>query len=474
VPRTIPLVVSIAFFLQLLDATIMNTSLPQMSASFGVHLLDMGLGVTSYSLALACTLPLAGWIATRFGAKLVLVVATGLFLVGSLGCAAADRFSLFIAARVLQGIGGAAMNPVGRLIVLRTTPRSELLEATNTITWPGLVAPLAGPLVGGFITSQLGWRWNFILNIPIGLGCMWLTLKLVPRFEPERTSRLDLKGFVLASSAMGALLSGLGAVSDGDWGWAAWLSLGWGIVGGAMAWFHLRQVRAPVVDLAVLKIPSFRLASLTAGMFVRVAVGAVPFLLPIMLQSVLGFGPLEAGAYLSVYFAGNFLGLFVATPVLRSFGFRKVMLANPVLVGASIAGLFLITPGFSKGLAWAMLFLGGVVRSVQFTGQSSLAYAEVPQTLDADASTLASVLLQVSASLSVVFATAALSGVQRITGEGRLGLSTFRGTFLIMAALPLLTAWLFRRLPFDAGQALVGARRRRALPVDGAAEVAET
>jgi MFS family permease len=184
--------------------------------------------------------------------------------------------------------------------------------------------------------------------------------------------------------------------------------------------------------------------------------------------------PLEAGAYLSVYFAGNFLGLFVATPVLRTFGFRKVLLANPVLVGASIAGLFLLRPGFPKGLAWGMLFVGGIVRSVQFTGQSSLAYAEVPQALDADASTLASVLLQVSASLSVVFATAVLNGVQRITGERHLGPSTFRGTFLLMAALPLLTGWLFRRLPSDAGQALVSTRGRRAIPVDGDAEAAET
>ena len=326
---TIPLVVSSAFFMQLLDTAIMMTSLPQMATSLGVRSLDMGLGLTVYSLVLACALPLAGWTATRYGAKTVFLAATGIFLLGSLACGLAGSFAVFIAARALQGLGGAAMNPVGRLIVLRTTPRSELLAANNAITWPGLIAPLAGPVIGGFVTTRFGWRWNFLLNLPIGLVCMGLAQRFVPSFPPDRASPLDRKGCLLSSTSLGALLFGLGGLCDGAPDTAAFAGLAWGIAGGVLAWRHLRAAAHPVLRLSVLRIPSFRLASLTAGMATRVAIASVPFLLPILLQTVFGLGAVQAGAFLSAYFAGNFVGIFQAPRILRRFGFRKLMVVNP-------------------------------------------------------------------------------------------------------------------------------------------------
>jgi EmrB/QacA subfamily drug resistance transporter len=455
---TVPLVVSSAFFVQLLDTTIMMTSLPQMATSFGVRPLDMGLGLTVYSLVLACALPLAGWIATRYGAKAVFLAATGIFLLGSLACGIANSFDFFIAARALQGLGGAAMNPVGRIIVLRTTPKSELLAANNAITWPGLIAPLAGPVIGGFVTARFGWRWNFILNLPIGLACMGLAKRFVPTFPPDRISPLDRKGFLLSSTSLGALLFGLGELCDGATGAAAFAGLAWGIVGGVLAWRHLRVAAHPVIRLSVLQIPSFRLASLTAGMATRVAISSVPFLLPILLQTVFGLGALQAGAFLSAYFAGNFLGIFQVPRILRRFGFRKVMLVNPILAGATITALAFIVPGVPQAAAWGLLFVAGIVRSIQFSSQSSLTVAEIPPELNADASTLASIFLQASSSLSVVLATGALNATTWLAGEGTPGLTAFRGTFVAMAILSAAAAWFFRALPADAGAEMVGAQ----------------
>jgi MFS family permease len=455
---TIPLVVSSAFFVQLLDTTIMMTSLPQMATAFGVRPLDMGQGLTVYSLVLACALPLAGWIATRYGAKVVFLAATGIFLLGSLACGVADHFAFFIAARAVQGLGGAAMNPVGRIIVLRTTPRSELLAANNAITWPGLIAPLAGPVIGGFVTARFGWRWNFLLNIPIGLACLGLAQRFVPSFPPDRVSRLDRKGILLSSTSLGALLFGLGGLCNHAPGAAAFAGLSWGIAGGILAWRHLRTTAHPVLRLSVLRIPSFRLASLTAGMATRVAISSVPFLLPLLLQSVFGLGALQAGAFLSAYFAGNFLGIFQVPRVLRRFGFRKVMLVNPILAGATIAALVFIVPGLPQAAVWGLLFVAGIVRSIQFSSQSSLTVAEIPPELNADASTLASIFLQASSSLSVVLATGALNGAMWLAGEGTPGLTAFRGTFVAMALLSAAAAWYFRALPVNAGAEMVGAR----------------
>ena len=453
---TIPLVVSTAFFVQLLDTTIMTTSLPQMATAFGMRPLDMGLGLTVYSLVLACALPLAGWIATRLGAKIVFLAATGIFLLGSLACGLAHSFAVFIAARALQGLGGAAMNPVGRIIVLQTTPKANLLAANNAITWPGLIAPLAGPLIGGFVTARFGWRWNFLLNIPIGLACMGLAQKFVPTFAPDRRAILDAKGFLLSSTALGALLFGLGELCVGAAGVAAIAGVAWGIVGGMLAWRHLRVAAHPVVRLSVLQIPSFRLASLTAGMATRVSISSVAFLLPILLQAVFGFGVVEAGACLSAYFAGNFLGIFHVPRVLRRFGFRKVLVVNPLLAGASLAAMALIVPGAPRGAVWGLLFVAGIVRSVQFSSQSSLTVAEIPPELNADASTLSSIFLQTSSSLSVVLSTGVLNGAAWLVGEGTPGLAAFRGTFVVMAMLSAGAAWIFRSLPVDAGAEMVG------------------
>lgn len=302
-PRLVAPLVALVFFIQMLDSTIIATSLPQMAVDFDTTPVAMSIGLTSYLLAMAVVLPAAGWVGERFGERRVLVLAVLGFVLASLGCGWAGSLEAFVAARVLQGCAAAMMAPVGRMLVLRHAPKSELMAAIATITWPALIAPVIGPVLGAWITESLDWRWNFFLNLPLGLVAILLFLVLVPRPPRAVAQPFDRIGFLLSAGALLALLGGLELALTHTAQALPVLLLG--LVLAMAALRHLMRHPAPLFDLRVCRIQTFRLATLTAGTLGRVTTNATPFLLPLLLQVGYGLAPLAAGQLVLVYFLGN-------------------------------------------------------------------------------------------------------------------------------------------------------------------------
>lgn len=455
--RLVPLTVAGAFFLQMMDTTILNTSLPQMARTFGVRPLDLSTGVTVYMLVFAAMLPLSGWFSERFGARRVFTFSVVLFCLSSVACGLSSSLPAFVAARAVQGFGASMMTPVGRVIVLRSVARSAFLQAMATLTVPALVAPLIGPLLGGILTTWASWRWNFFVNLPVGLLCVVLIHRFVPVFPPERERFFDRKGFLLSSSALASLLFAIESLTRGSFtSVLSWACLAWGLGGGAWAVAHLRRARTPLLDLGPLSYPTFRLSTLGAGIWIRLAISSTPFLLPLLFQVGLGLSPVVSGGYLAAYFAGNLAMKGATTAALRRFGFRPVVVWNGVLVGVSILSLCLLGPRTALAATVVLLVLAGLVRSLQFTSMGTLVFADVPDRLSASAATLSSISQQVAMALGVTFAAAILNLSRQLSGHAGLELSDFRIALAAMASFAFLAAWLFRKLPDGAGAVLTG------------------
>ena len=457
-PSLVPLVVAATFFMQMLDGTIVNTSLPQMARSLGVEPLDLSLGVTVYMLCSAAFLPLSGWLADRYGARRVYLTAIALFSLASAGCGLAEANWHFVLARAVQGLGGAMMTPVGRIVVLRGTDKAGLLRAMATITWPALTAPLLGPVLGGLVTTYASWRYNFLVNLPLGLLAFLLVRRFVPDYRGDGTRAFDLKGLMLVSSALMSLLYGLESLSHagGRFAVPAACILA-GLVLGAQALRHLRAARHPLLDLGVFRHPTFSLTVLKAGMPMRVAITSAPFLLPLFFQEALGYRPVDAGLFMLAYFAGNFAMKSVAVATLMRFGFRTVVVGNGLLVAAAAVSFAAFGPGMPWPVMAAALAAAGLVRSLQFTTMGSLVFADVDERERSSASTLNSMFLQIPMALGVSYGALCLSVSRALRGGGEALLpADFRFAFLGAAVLASLGALLFARLPADAGAEVSG------------------
>lgn len=406
--RLIALLVAGAFFMEFLDGTVIATAIPQMAVTFGVRPADLGIGMSAYLLTLAVLLPLSGWVADRFGPRLVFGGALAVFTVASLLCGLSQSLGVFVAARILQGAGGAMMVPVGRLVVLRTTEKADLLRAIATLTWPALVAPILAPPLGGFLTAYATWRWVFFINLPLGVAGVVLAAKLMPRHTDQARRRLDWPGFILTGLACLALMSGLELVgaADVNWGEATALVAS-GLVLGALAVVAARRNPAPLLDLSVLQIPSFAVTALGGSLF-RIAVSVVPFLLPLMFQIGFGFDAFHSGLLVIAVFVGNLTMKPGTTLVLRRFGFRRVLVCNGLIAAAGIAACALIGPETPLALTLLILFVGGAARSMQLTAIGTLAFADVPAARMSGANTLFTMLQQISLGLGIACGVVAL------------------------------------------------------------------
>ncbi len=450
--------VAAVFFLQLLDSTIITTALPAMAADFGVSPVTMSVGITAYLLALAIVVPAAGWMGERFGARAVLLVSISTFTVASLGCALAPNLAVFILARVVQGAAAALMAPVGRMLVLRHSAKSDLVRSMATITWPALTAPVIGPILGGWITETAGWEWNFLINVPLGLVAVALFFRFVPGGQTRAVGPFDRRGYLLTAVALTLLLGGLEIVVGGHA--VAGLILGVAGAGaGLAAYRHLRAVPYPLFDLRVLRHPSFRLATFTAGSALRIAISATPFLLPLLFQIGFGLSAIDTGQLLLVYFLGNFVAKSVTTPLLRQTGFRSLATVNGLLCGLSIAVFAVVPDSLDWRLLCALLFAAGAVRSVQFTTMNTLAYADIDPSDNATAATLAAMMQQVTMLLGVALAVATVRISSLVTGADA-GLADFRMALLAMGVLGLCGAVAFLRLDPGTGQEVSGHRSR--------------
>ncbi|KPL54652.1 MFS transporter [Prosthecomicrobium hirschii] len=461
--RLVAATVAVAFFIQFLDGTIIATSLPQMAASFGTDAVSMSSGFTVYMLTAAAFMPLSGWLAERFGARRVFLASLLIFTLASLACGLAGSLPAFLAARTLQGFGAALMTPVGRLIVIRSATKSEIVQAIATITWPALFAPVIGPLLGSWITTHAGWQWNFFVNLPLGLvGCL-LVVAVVPVDRPGPRVPFDAFGFVASAGSLTLLLAGLELFAGRqvpDLA-AAGLAVA-GLVVGIAACRHLVASPVPLIDLRVLRVRTFALSTLGAGTFCRLAVNATPFLLPLLLQVGFGLSAVETGILILVYFLGNLAMKSVTTPLLRRFGFRDILIVNGTAAALCIAAFAAVTPATPVLLLWALLFLAGATRSLQFTALATLAFADVDGQARSAASSLSAILQQLAMVGGIAVAVLAIRLVSALRGEaGAADLATladFRAAFLIVAAIGLAGALRFLSLDHDAGREVSGHR----------------
>jgi EmrB/QacA subfamily drug resistance transporter len=455
--RRIPLIVAAAFFMETLDSTIVTTALPAIASSFHITALSLSLSITAYLVALAVFVPTAGWISDRFGARNVFAGAIALFTFSSLLCALSPNLWSFVAARTLQGVAAAFMSPVGRLVVLRSTPRQRIIEAIGMITWPGLIGPVLGPPLGGWIATYASWHWIFLINLPLGAAGVMLVLRHVPNDVAPKRTPFDTRGFVLTALALGGLVHGLSLFGErqGELLSAiAWLAVA--VVSGALAMRHARRHPAPMLDLRALKVPTFAISVLSSGMLSRIAIGATPFLLPLMFQIGFGLNAFHAGVMLLVYMGGNLAMKSATTAVLRRFGFRRVLILNGGLCAASMAACALLSPGLSLPVIYAVLFIAGMTRSMHFTTVNSLTFADIGSEQRAGASTLSAMTGQVSSTLAVALAALALSLFQNLRGGPTLALADFQHALMSGATLMAIAAVWSVRLAPNAGAEVTG------------------
>ncbi len=453
--RTIALTVSAAFFMETLDASIITTALPAIGAGFGTTALAVSTTVTAYLVAMAVFVPAAGWCGERYGARKVFASAVAVFTLASLLCGLAPSLWTLVAARVLQGSAAAFMSPVGRFVVLRDTPKYRIIEAISTITWPGLIAPVLGPPLGGLIVMHFSWRWIFLLNVPLGLIGVWLVLRNIPDREVTTRTRFDLPGFVLTALALATLvegLSGLGAQSGS--GALPLILIVVGVIAGFAAVWHARHADSPMLDLRAIGVPTYALAIASVGFVSRIAINASPFLLPLMFQIGFGMSPSQAGMMVLVYMAGNLLMKSATTPVLRRFGFRTVLTINGALCSITLFACGMLSPGDSVPLIYAVLLTAGMTRSMNFTTINTLAFADVTDEQRAGASALATMLQQVAMTMGVALAAFGLGLSQTMRDATTLVLADFRYVWFAIGVMMALATIGATRLDRNAGAAI--------------------
>ncbi len=463
-PSLIVTLVAAAFFMENLDGTIIATALPQMARSFDVHAVDLSIGITSYLLTLAVFIPISGWAADRFGVRNVFTAALAVFTASSVACGMTDGLVEFTAARVVQGIGGAMMVPVGRLAVLRATPKDGLMRAISIITWPGLVAPVIGPPLGGFITTYSSWRWIFYLNVPLGIIGMVLAWRFIGAETDKQKRPFDGIGFALCGIAGTAIMYAMELLGRAGAPWREALAfLAGGLVAGVAALFHLRRSAHPVVDLSAFRVKTFAVA-MGGGSLFRVSISAVPFLLPLMFQLGFGMNAFHSGLLTLVVFAGNLSMKLVTTPVMRRFGFRPVLLANGVIAALSIAAMSLLTASTPLVLAAIVLFASGLSRSLQFTAVNTLSFADVPKPQMSGASTLSSTLTQMTMGMGVALGAMAMRLSAWLHGHAAQSVTPadFSLAFVLVALVGLVAIVDVFGLERDAGAHVSGHRRERA------------
>lgn len=453
--RIVPLVLAVALFMEQMDSTVISTSLPAIAADIGTSPIALKLALTAYLVSLAVFIPVSGWMADRFGAKNVFRAAIVVFVLGSIACAVSNSLLAFVVSRFFQGVGGAMMTPVGRLVLVRSTPRSELVGAMAWLTMPALIGPLLGPPVGGFLTTYFSWHWIFLINVPIGVIGIWFATRYLPPVETLVQRPLDVPGFFLSGIAASGVVFGLSVVSlPALPSWVGFSTLAVGIVSAILYLLHARKTAEPLLALDLFKNQVFR-ASIVGGSLFRIGVGAVPFLLPLMFQIGFGMTPFQSGLITFVSALGAMSMKLVTKWFYRKTGFRNSLMYGSLVAAGFIAVNGLFTPETPYLLMILLLLAGGFFRSLFFTGTNALAYADIPNEQTSQATPISSVAQQISIALGVAVAGGILEVSTNIHG-GPLQLSDFHIAFFIVAAISALACFSFRGLKPDAGAEVSG------------------
>ncbi|MBR0680490.1 multidrug efflux MFS transporter [Roseomonas eburnea] len=457
--RGIALIVASALFMQNLDSAVLATALPAMARDLNEDPARLGAAITSYLVALTVFIPFSSWIADRFGAKRIFMSAILVFVGASALCGQSQGLGELIAFRVLQGFGGAMMVPVGRLLLLRGVAKKDMLSAMAWLTMPALLGPVTGPPLGGVLTDLWSWRAVFWINVPIGLLGFLLVAWKIPHVPPARPGPPDLVGLALTGGALALVMFALETVGrhvvPAPLTWGALLL---GLLAGVLAIRHCRRVARPAVDLSLFSIATFRDPAVAGSLF-RTGAGAVPFLIPVMLQIGFGMSASQSGFVSFATALGAFAMKPLVRPLLKRTGFRATLMVNGVVAAAGIAALALVTPAWPSLAIFLLLAAGGLARSLQFTSLNTLAFADVPTERMSAATALYGTLQQLTPALGVVLATASLEMSLALAGRSALVAVDFSWGFVVAALVVLASVPLHARLPADAGEEVSGHRR---------------
>ena len=463
--RITPLILAVALFMENMDSTVIATSLPAIAADIGTEPIPLKLALTAYFVALAIFIPISGWVADRFGARNVFRVAIGVFVLGSMACAFSYSLETFVASRFLQGIGASMMTPIARLVLVRATPRNELIGAMAWLSVPALMGPLTGPPVGGFLTTYLSWHWIFWINVPIGLiGIVAVTLFL-PKIETRTPRPVDFPGFVLAGVAFSGIMFGLSVISLPALPPAVGLAA---VAGGALSllayWRHSKRARYPLLDPKLFRHRMFRSTIIGSSLF-RIGVGATPVLLPLMLQIAFGLTAFESGLITFIGALGAITSKLVAEKVFAAGGFPRVLIVASIGGCMLLAVVGLFDPLTPRPYLYLVLLAVGLLRSIFFTGVNALGYADISEEEASQATAITAVTQQLSIALGVAVAGAVLELSASLT-DGVLSLGDFHIAWYTVAGISLLSAIPFLRLPADAGSDVSGHKRTVPPPIE--------
>jgi EmrB/QacA subfamily drug resistance transporter len=461
--RGLALLVAGTFFMENLDGTIVATAAPAIAHDLGVTPVDINAVVTAYLVAVAVGIPVSGWLADRFGGRRVFLVAIGIFTLASALCALSTSLPMLTAVRALQGLGGAMMVPVGRLVVLRSTEKRDLLDAVAYLTWPALVAPVIAPFLGGWLATYASWQWIFLINIPLGAVAMVGALKVVPVVATGVTPPLDWIGFFLCGLTLTTLLLGIEQVGGQSRHGALVAGLlAAAAAAGALTVLRMRRARYPLLQLHTLRVPTFRVAN-ASGMVYRMVISAVPFLLPLMFQVAFGWTAVQAGLMVMAVFVGNVVIKPATSPLIRRFGFRTVIVASSSGGALMFVGCAFLRPTTPAAVIAGVLLVSGVMRSIGFSGYNSLQFADIPAHQMSPANTLSSTIAQLASGLGVAIAALAVrtsDDVLDALAPGHGVLPTYQMAFGLLALMMLYpVAEAFVGLHRTAGGEVASGRR---------------
>jgi len=455
-PRVTALIVASALFMEQLDGTVLATALPTMARTFDVDALHMNVALTAYLLSLAVFIPASGKAADRFGSRTVFRAAIAMFTVGSILCAQAPTLAFLVGARILQGIGGAMMVPVGRLVLLRSVSKAELVSAMAWLMIPATIGPIVGPPVGGLIVTYLDWRWIFYINVPIGILGIVLVTRYIDEVREAGRVNFDLGGMVLSGIALASVMAGLELASRGvGSGRLAAGLIAIGAIAAVVYWRHAAGHPQPVLDFRLMRITTFRM-SVLSGALSRISVGAMPFLLPMMFQIGFGVSPAESGLITFSSSAGSLLMRLSAPRFLRRIGFRNVLVWIGLISVLLLATSAAFRPSWPIALIYATLLTGGFFQSLQFIAYNTIAYAEVPRAQMSAATSFYTTFQQLSLTLGIAVSAASLAASMALHGHGEPGLSDFSTAFMVVASVSIFAPLLSLSLEPTAGAELSG------------------
>jgi len=452
----VPAIIGSALLMQTLNATVISNALPAMARSFGVEPVRLSIAITMYMLSAAIFLPISGWMADKFGAKRVFMASIVLYAAGSAACGFADSLGAIVAARFAQGAAGAALMPVGRLVLLRTTPKSELVGALSVVTMPALLGPVVGPVLGGAIVTFADWPWIFFMNLPIAVAGLFLVRRYVPDVKEQGAPPVDIPGILLTGLGLAALIFGFENLGRDTLHPLAVAGLfAAGAVSLGVYGRHAARTPHAVIDLSIFRRKTFAAATI-GGAFLRVAIGANPFLLAMLLQVAFGLSAFAAGTMTFISAAGALAMKTTAPPILRRFGFRSVLRVNAVIVGVSFMAYALFKPSWPHWAIMLVLGVGGFFRSLQFSSLNGMAYAEVEQDEMSRAATTSSMVQQLVQSVGIGLSASLLHLLMTLRGETRLTVEAVAPAFIVAGLFTMISMLWFAHLPADAGDEMNG------------------